>query len=154
MIMLRRLSMLPAFLVVSSMPALARCPADATTAAFLAPGPYAVGVRSLTLVDSTRQTPPHDGLPGLPWRTLPTQVWYPAVGTAGAEPVPDAPLAAGGPFPLVLNSHGFGDINVGESYLALARRGFVVASPTFPLTNTGTPGGPYLADAANQPADV
>src|SRR5262245_63994306 len=128
MIMLRRLSMLPAFLVVSSMPALARCPADATTAAFLAPGPYAVGVRSLTLVDSTRPTPPHNGLPGLPSRTLPTQVWYPAAGTAGAEPVPQAPLAPGGPFPLVLNSHGFGEFNFGEAYFAieLARRGFVV----------------------------
>jgi predicted dienelactone hydrolase len=153
--MLRRL-VVSVLLLVPSMPALARCPADATTAAFLAPGPYAVGIRSLTLVDSTRQTPPHNGLPGLPSRTLPTQVWYPAVGTAGAAPVPDASLAAGGPFPLVINSHGFGDINFGESYLAiaLARRGFVVASPTFPLTNTGAPGGQYLADAANQPADV
>src|SRR5262245_47539317 len=153
--MLRRL-VTSVLLLLPSMPALARCPADATTAAFLEPGPYAVGVRSFTLVDSTRQTPPHNGLPGLPSRTLPTQVWYPAVGAAGAEPVPDAPLASGSPFPLVINSHGFGDINFGESYLAiaLARRGFVVASPTFPLTNTGTPGGPYLADAANQPADV
>src|SRR5262245_41632900 len=154
--MLRHLSVLSILVLVPSVPALARCPADATTAAFLAPGPYAVGVRSLTLADSTRQTPPHNGLPGLPSRTLPTQVWYPAAGTAGAEPLPDAPLAPGGPFPLVLNSHGLGDINFGESYLAiaLARRGFVVASPTFPLTNTGTPGGPYLADTANQPADV
>jgi hypothetical protein len=57
---------------------------------------------------------------------------------------------------LIANSHGYGDLNVGEAYLAiaLARRGFVVASPTFPLTNTGAPGGLYLADAANQPADV
>jgi len=147
------------FLVLAAahgVPALARCPADATTAAFLAPGPYAVGVRSLALVDSTRPTPPHAGFPSLPSRSLPTQIWYPATGPAGAAPVADAPLAPGGPFPLIANSHGFGDLNIGESYLAiaLARRGFVVASPTFPLTNTSTPGGPYLADAANQPADV
>ena len=137
-------------------PAMARCPADATTAAFLAPGPYAVGVRSLTLVDSSRPTPAHAGLPALPSRMLPTQIWYPATGPGGAAPVADAPLASGGPFPLIANSHGFGDLNIGESYLAiaLARRGFVVASPTFPLTNTSTPGGPYLADAANQPADI
>jgi len=137
-------------------PVLARCPTDATTVAFLAPGPYAVGVRSLTLVDSSRQTPAHAGLPALPSRTLPTQIWYPATGPAGAAPVADAPLASGGPFPLIANSHGLGDLNIGEAYLAiaLARRGFVVASPTFPLTNTSTPGGQYLPDAANQPGDV
>jgi predicted dienelactone hydrolase len=150
------------FLVVAlavlfpSVHALARCPADATTAAFLAPGPYAVGVRLLTLVDTTRETPAHAGLPALPSRTLPTEVWYPTTGPAGAAPVADAPLASGGPFPFVVNSPGFGDVNIGEAYLAiaLAQRGFVVASPTFPLTNTGTPGGPVLTDAANQPADV
>jgi predicted dienelactone hydrolase len=142
--------------VAHAVPGLARCPGDATTAAFLAPGPYAVGVRSLALVDTTRPTPSHAGFPVLPSRTLPTQVWYPATGPAGPAPVADAPLASGGPFPLVVNSHGFGDLNIGEAYLAiaLARRGFVVASPTFPLTNTGTPGGPFLSDAANQPADV
>lgn len=136
--------------------ALARCPDDTTTAAFLAPGPYAVGVRSLMLVDTMRETPAHAGLPALPSRTLSTEVWYPTTGPAGAAPVADAPLASGGPFPFVVNSPGFGDVNIGEAYLAiaLARRGFVVASPTFPLTNTGTPGGPVLTDAANQPADV
>jgi predicted dienelactone hydrolase len=142
--------------VAHAVPALARCPDDATTAAFLAPGPYAVGVRSLPLVDSTRPTPAHAGFPALPSRSLPTQVWYPATGPSGAAPVADAPLASGGPFPFVVNSHGLGDLNIGEAYLAiaLARRGFVVASPTFPLTNTGTPGGFFLTDAANQPADV
>src|SRR5262245_60288337 len=150
-------ALLPLVLAVArSVPALAGCPADATTAAFLAPGPYAVGVRSLQLVDATRPTPAHAGLPALPSRTLPRQVWYPAEGPAGAAPVPGAPLAAGGPFPLIANSHGYGDLNIGEAYLAiaLARRGFVVASPTFPLTNTAAPGGQYLADAANQPGDV
>jgi predicted dienelactone hydrolase len=134
----------------------AGCPTGATTADFLAPGPFAVGVRSLTLVDTTRQTPAHAGFPALPSRTLPTQVWYPTTGPAGAAPVPDAPLAAGGPFPLIASSHGFGELNSGESYLAiaLARRGFVVAAPTFPLTNLSTPGGAVLFDAANQPADV
>jgi len=143
--------------LVTAAPAFARkCPADATTAAFLAPGPYAVGVRSLTFVDSTRQTPAHAGLPALPSRTLPTQVWYPAEGPAGAAPVANAPLAAGGPFPFVASSHGFGEVNVGEAYLALAlaRRGFVVAAPTFPLTNIAAPGGLDLLDTVNQPGDV
>src|SRR5262249_36780689 len=51
--------------VLHAVPALARCPAEATTAGFLAPGPYAVGVRSLTLVDTSRQTPAHAPLPVL-----------------------------------------------------------------------------------------
>ena len=72
--MLRHVALL-ALVLVPSLPALASCPADATTAAFLAPGPYAVGVRSLALVDTSRQTPAHAGLPALPSRTLPTQVW-------------------------------------------------------------------------------
>jgi predicted dienelactone hydrolase len=157
--MLRRpLLFLTLVLTLSSSAAVraAHCPADATTAGFLKPGPFAVGVRSLTLVDTTRETPAHAGIPALPSRTLPTQVWYPTTGPAGAAPVPDAPLAAGGPFPFVASSHGFGELNIGESYLAiaLARRGFVVAAPTFPLTNLTTPGGAVLADAANQPADV
>src|SRR5262245_55622847 len=143
--------------LVAAAPAFARkCPADATTAAFLAPGPYAVGVRSLTFVDSTRQTPAHAGLPALPSRTLPTQVWYPAAGPAGAAPVANAPLAAGGPFPFVASSHGLREVNVGEAYLALAlaRRGFVVAAPSFPLTNIAAPGGLDLLDTVNQPGDV
>ncbi len=154
--MIRLLAVFLAVGLVSSLSAFAGCPADATTAAFLAPGPHAVGVRSLTFADSSRETPAHAGLPALPSRTLPTQVWYPAEGPAGAAPVPDAPLASGGPFPFVASSHGYGELNVGEAYLAiaLARRGFVVAAPTFPLTNLTTPGGPDLVDAANQPADV
>src|SRR5262245_65884453 len=76
-------ALLPLALAVArSVPAPAGCPADATTAAFLAPGPYAVGVRSLQLVDATRPTPAHAGLPALPSRSLPTQVWYPAEGPA------------------------------------------------------------------------
>lgn len=137
-------------------PARAGCPSGATTEAFLAPGPYAVGVRTLDLVDTARETQAHAGLPAVPGRRLSTQVWYPATGAAGGTPAVDAPLAGDGPFPLVVNSHGFGDLNGGSAYIAvaLARRGFIVASPAFPLTGVATPGGPYLADVVNQPADV
>jgi predicted dienelactone hydrolase len=136
--------------------AFARCPADATTEAFLAPGPRAVGVRTVTLVDASRVTPAHAGIAAQPTRTLVTRVWYPADGPAAQPPVTDAPLAAGGPFPLVVNSHGFSEVNVGCAYIAeaLARRGFVVAAPNFPLTNAAAPGGPWLPDVANQPGDV
>ena len=136
--------------------AIARCPADVTTESFLAPGPLAVGVRTLTLVDTSRLTPAHAGVAALPARTLVTRVWYPADGPGGQAPVADAPLAAGGPFPLVLNSHGFSELNVGCAYIAeaLARRGFVVAAPNFPSTNLTAPGGPWLPDVVNQPGDV
>lgn len=132
--------------------ALAGCPADATTAAFGAPGAYPVGERTLTLVDTSRATPPHASDPGSPTRTLKTEVWYP-----GAAAGIDVALASGGPFPIVLNSPGLLDNRLGEAYYArlLASRGFVVASPDFPLTNTASlAGGPFLGDVHNQPGDV
>jgi dienelactone hydrolase len=130
----------------------ARCPTTATTAAFAARGSFAVGMRVLSLVDTTRTTPPHAGLPGAATRTIETVVWYPA---SASDPMH---VADGGPFPLVVSSHGLLDNDRGETYYAevLASRGFVVAAPQFPLTNTSTlgRGGPFLGDVQNQPGDV
>jgi predicted dienelactone hydrolase len=126
----------------------------------LAPGKLGVGHRRLVFVDGTRGTAAWAGQPALPSRTLPTEVWYPTTAANGdATPVEDAPLAAGTRFPLVVNSPGLGDVGTGEAYagIALATHGYVVASPTFPLTNTTfllDPAGPYLQDVVNQPADV
>ncbi len=59
-------------------------------------------------------------------------------------------------FPLFVFSHGLG----GEPELyrplleAIAARGYVVAAPTFPLSNAKSPGGPNLFDEPNQPGDV
>ena len=126
----------------SPLHALARCPTDATTAAFLAPGPFAVGVRLLTLVDTTRETPAHAGLPALPSRTLPTEAWYPMTGPAGPAPVADAPLASGGPFPSSSTAPASA-MNIGEAYLrSHSRRGLVVASPTFRSRTPGRQVGP------------
>jgi predicted dienelactone hydrolase len=139
-----------------STPARARCTLDD----FLASGSFRVGHRRLMLVDGTRDTPAWAGQPALPSRTLPTEVWYPTTATsADAAPIEDAPLASGARHPLVVNSPGLGDAGTGEAYvgIALASRGYVVASPTFPLTNTSflfDPAGPYLQDVVNQPADV
>jgi len=132
----------------------ALCPPEATTATYLQSS-FGVGVRTLDLVDRSRRTPPHAGLPGSRVRTLAVEVWYPAApGEAG--PVRDAPLAAERPFPLVVNSPGLLDSRGGELYYTahLAGRGFVVASIDFPLTRGGVPGGPDLADFHNQPGDV
>jgi len=99
---------------------------------------YAVGFREITVTDPAR-----------PGRELPVAVWYPVapdVDTSGLEPTfyslvgeigtestiafNDAPPAEG-PFPLIVFSHGNGGTRTQSTFLteALARRGFVVASP-------------------------
>ena len=133
--------------------ATARCPGGADTAAYLQPGRYGVGVRTLPLVDTSRPTPAHGSVPATPSRTLTTEVWYPTAPHAGA-PTRDAD-AARGRFPVVLSSHGYAEVRGGEAYIAqaLASRGYVVAAPQFPLTNLNAmPRDPV--DVINQPADV
>jgi fermentation-respiration switch protein FrsA (DUF1100 family) len=120
-------------------------------------GPYAVGIRTETFVDTSRPTAANNGAPARPSRTLQTMVLYPAQGEPGERDVPDAPPArAVAPFPLIEFSHGF--TANGPTYADLLRQfaaaGYVVAAPTFPLTSRGAPGGPSGADYANQPADV
>jgi dienelactone hydrolase len=122
-----------------------------------AEGPFAVGRRSLTLVDSSRPTAPNRSYPGAPNRTLSTLILYPAQGDAsGTTDVDNAPPVRGHRFPLVVFSHGFGAS--GPAYEPLLRfwaaAGYVIAAPTFPLSSGGAPGGPNLIDYKNQPADV
>jgi len=115
------------------------------------PGPYAVGERLQTLVDTSRATQAVGTYPGAPERTLPTRVWYPAVATGnGTAPATD------GPFPIIGWAHGFASANFeGESVgRHLASHGYVVVGPTFPLSNGGAPGGPTIADMTNQPGDL
>ncbi len=120
-------------------------------------GPQAVGVRTVTLVDrsaidvlgfdaKTGQAPRRE-------RSLTVDVWYPAKPSAGAQPETyaahmdaeppapptpfriagiafrDAPPAAGRA-PLVVVSHGYGNVTVGMSWLTenLASKGYVVAA--------------------------
>ena len=52
----------------------ARCPNGSATGAFVAPGSFGVGERTLDLVDATRTTPAHGDIPGKPDRTLTTEV--------------------------------------------------------------------------------
>ncbi len=125
--------------------------APLTTAQVLAGGPYEVGRTSFTLVDTTRGTPANGDVPALDTRTLDTQVWYPAT-AAGT----DAPVAAGGPFPVIVYSHGFSSFNAEGTglNLVLASLGYVVFAPNFPLSNLSAPGGPTVIDIANQPGDL
>lgn len=126
---------------------------ERSSSEFAAPGPFAVGVRTFTFEDTSRPTPPNDDYPGAPTRQLVTEVWYPAAGAGGR----DAELAAGAaPYPTILYSHGFSGFRSAEIHVTrhLASRGYVVAAPDFPLSNIAAPGGPTIADVANQPGDL
>ena len=93
---------------------------------------YEVGSRTETFVDPSRPTPPTDNNPGgEPSRTLVTTIYYPAgADTLGGE---NAAPATGGPFPLILFSHGGG--LTGTSYSNILSRivvgGYVVAAPNY-----------------------
>lgn len=117
-------------------------PAPASSTAPKQSGPpFAVAETTLPLVDETRIAVV-DGHVGP--RRLPTMVWYPV----GA--------GAGGQRPLVVFASGY--LQCPEQYEPLltswAASGFVVAAPTFPLTNCDVPGGAEEGDILNQPKDM
>ena len=101
--------------------------------------PYRVGVRTLTLVDTSR-TVTYPGESPRP-RPLVTIVRYPQ---------------ARGRFPLIVFGHGFAVTPTIYAPLlhAWAQAGYVVAAPIFPLGNGNAPGGPNESDLVNQPRDV
>ncbi|MDQ6726314.1 MAG: hypothetical protein M3066_09165 [Actinomycetota bacterium] len=118
-------------------------------------GGFAVGRLAETFVDTRRPTPANGDVAAQPARTLVTTLLYPAaVGSAaGGRPVPIAP---GGPFPLIVFAHGFTGSPAAYDGLirSWAAAGYVVAAPTFPLSNGMAPGGPTQNDLPNQPGDV
>lgn len=117
--------------------------------------PFATGTRLETFVDTSRPTPANGDFPGAPTRTLQVRFWYPATRPAPAARAAP-PARSAGPFPLVVFSHGY--TGTPEAYGALlgalARRGYVVAAPRYPLSSRGAPGWPTIADLPNQPGDV
>ena len=119
---------------------------------------YAVGVLTDSFVDHSRSTPANGGNPKLPDRTLVTSIWYPASGNSKAgDPIEGAsPNRSGGPYPLIVFSHGLGATP--ETYEPLLYRwaaaGYVVAAPRFPLTSANAPGGLNPNDIFSQPGDV
>jgi len=118
---------------------------------------YAVGKRSYTFVDTTRPTAANGTYAGAPTRTLPTLLLYPAKGDATGAAVENAPAVRRRQrFPLVVFSHGF--TASGPAYQGvlerIVRAGYVVALPTFPLSNGAAPGKPTISDYVNQPGDV
>ncbi len=120
-------------------------------------GSFAVGVRTLTLIEhdaiDVLSLNPDTGLPTTHDRTLLVDLWYPATNTVGANPltyhatfpteVPNQSIefsATGlaitnakpllGPHPLVVVSHGYSNATVALSWLTenLASKGYVVAA--------------------------
>lgn len=116
-------------------------PAASDSARRLADGPLPVARLPLDLTDRSRPTEANGDFPGAPARQLQGHLWYPT---------------EGGPYPLLIYSHGFTSNHRNGAYLAehLASHGFVVAAVNHPLTHWGAPGGPRVADVVNQPGDV
>ena len=112
-------------------------------------GSRPVSTTTLTFVDTTRSTPPWDGMPAKPSRTLVTSIWYPS-GSGSSD------QSGRAPYPLIVFAHGLGGSP--EVYQALlsawAAAGYVVAAPLFPLSSSETHGGPDGGDIGNQPADM
>lgn len=140
--------------------------AAAEEAAAAAPGPYAVGRRTITVTDPARAG-----------RSLATDIWYPVdpAATGGAAPtqyefipglgytsetaLAEAP-AAKGPFPLVVYSHGSGGFSWIATYYTefLASKGYVVVAPNH-AGNTAIDAAlgkdaPRETSAYNRPADI
>ena len=117
--------------------------------------PFAVGLRTVRLVDAHRSIRLPDGKT-VP-RTLVTVIRYPAQGSPSGGDLPGAPPArASGPFPLIVFGHGFAVTPAVYARLlrAWAGAGYIVAAPVFPLENANAPGGPNESDLVNQPADL
>jgi predicted dienelactone hydrolase len=113
------------------------------------PGPYPVGVQTMTFVDQNRKG-----------RELVTEVWYPAATppekqSASAEiatALRDAPSERkGAPYPLILYSHGHGGSRTELIYFAyhLTSHGFVVAAMDHPGDTIYPP-----FDAVDRPLDI
>jgi dienelactone hydrolase len=122
-------------------PAAALATAEAPVAAGAA-GSLLVATTTMTFVDTARPTPAWGGMGPKPSRTLVTSVWYPA--------------ARSGPYPLIVFAHGLGASPADYQQLLSdwAASGFVVAAPSFPLSNGATPGGADGGDVGNQPGDM
>lgn len=130
------------------------------------PGAFGVGRTTVNLADQKR-----------PGRTLTTDIWYPIKPGTGTEPslyqfdasIPafdlnvakaNAALSPGGPFPLVVFSHGSPSIRYQSLFFMelLASHGFVVAAPDHAGDSAvdalrGSLAGP-AETAANRPADI
>lgn len=133
-----------------------RCHADASApqrADYSKPGPHAVGSVEVTFQDESRPIAQSERHPAAPSRALVTTIYYPAQASAGAM----AKLAQGGPFPMLMYSHGYSSSRSEATATAnrAASYGYIVVAPDFPLTNLlANNAAPDVDDVVNQPGDV
>jgi dienelactone hydrolase len=118
-------------------------PEGSVSASRLQPGPHMVHSHNDVFTDDSRPSEAHGSFAGLPHRRLEVTVWHPAEND-------------GGPFPLIVYSHGFSSNRDGGAYIGehLASHGYVVVAADYPLTNMYAPDRPYVKDVVNQPGDV
>lgn len=100
-------------------------------------GSFGVGLRQPSWVDPARGIKQTMGFAGAETRRLDVMVWYPAA-VSGDAVAADAPLAAGGLWPLVIYSHGTNGRpdNALHIVIDLVKRGYVVAAPNYPLSSS------------------
>ena len=131
-----------------------RCQADSSKPQrvdYAKPGPYDVSTLELTFEDSSRPIAATDKHRAAPARALVTTIYFPS----GGALVPRA--ADGGPFPLLMYSHGYSSTRSEGAPVAnhAASHGYIVVAPDFPLTNMlANDAAPDIEDTANQPGDV
>jgi predicted dienelactone hydrolase len=103
-----------------------------------AEGDFRVGLRHTSFTDESRPVKATMGFAGAPVRRIDVMIWYPSA--TGAAEGTDAPLASGGPWPLVIYSHGTNGHPDNAMHLVreLVRHGYVVAAPAYPLSSTTT----------------
>jgi dienelactone hydrolase len=113
------------------------------------PGPYAVDRTSQSFART---------LPNGQTRTIETQIWYPVAKDAPATPAQLAPRTAtiGGPFPLLVFSHGYqgSPQNYSLLFRHLVSHGFVVAAPDHRDCKSQCGAAEYAQEVAVRPADV
>lgn len=109
-------------------------------------GDYRVQLELFEVEDTARPTAANGRYAGSPTRSLKGKLWRPYV-ARGTQ---------GGPFPLLVYSHGYMSFHQEGAYLAefMASHGYVVVAVDFPLSNYFAPGGSALGDVVNQPGDV
>ena len=104
-------------------------------------GPFDVRSSVVTLTDPSRPTPSTAEADERPERELSTHLYEPA---------------GDGPFPLIVFAHGLNGHprKFTQLHTAWAEEGYVVAAPTFPVSNDEAAGGGDLIDLDEQPGDL